>query len=550
MNMAQAPLSGPSSPVSGKSTSGLADTRWLYLLLGLIVLQVAVYFNTYLSMGQIWWRSETFSHGFLIFPIAAWLIWRNRAELLQSPLAPDLRALLPLLAVVAGWAVARSVDVLVVEQFAAVLMLPVLVWLCLGLRAVWVLAFPLAFMLLAVPVGEFLIYPMMRFTAAFTVNAVRMTGIPVFWDGMFFTLPSGNWNIVEGCSGVRYIIASVTLGVLYAYLTYHSYWRRAAFILAACIVPVFANGMRAFIIVMLGHFSNMKIATGVDHLIYGWVWFGIVMFFLFWVGGFFRDDPPPVGRDSSRQDPPPVGRDSSRQDPPPVGRDSSRQDPSPVGRDSSRQTPLPPNPHRWQPVALLALGLLFLGPLWIAWVESRNTAADFHIPAPAAVAGWSAAESFTEWKPRYVNPADERQYSFSDGAGPVGVYLAFYGRQAQDAELINSQNVMVVQKHPVWREPSQVPRNVQVGGHHIPLIESRLESRTQDLLAWHWMRAAGRISAIRGSARSTKHWGCCAAPVGRASVSSCMRRIPTSPMPRVRGCRHFSMPCCRRSTQR
>ncbi len=466
--MAQAPLSGPSSPVSGKSTSGLADTRWLYLLLGLVVLQVAVYFGTYLSMGQIWWRSETFSHGFLIFPIAAWLIWRNRAELLQSPLAPDLRALLPLLAVVAGWAVARSVDVLVVEQFAAVLMLPVLVWLCLGLRAVWVLAFPLAFMLLAVPVGEFLIYPMMRFTAAFTVNAVRMTGIPVFWDGMFFTLPSGNWNIVEGCSGVRYIIASVTLGVLYAYLTYHSYWRRAAFILAACIVPVFANGMRAFIIVMLGHFSNMKIATGVDHLIYGWVWFGIVMFFLFWVGGFFRDDTPPVGRDSSRQNQPSVGR------------------------DSSRQTPLPPNPHRWQPVALLALGLLFLGPLWITWIESRNTAADFHIPAPAAVAGWSTAESFTEWKPRYINPTDERQYSFSDGTGQVGVYLAFYGRQAQDAELINSQNVMVVQKHPVWREPSQAPRSVRVDGRQIPLIESRLESRTQNLLVWHWMRAAGQ----------------------------------------------------------
>ena len=280
-----------------------ARRRSTQLLLALIALQVLVYGSTYLSMAQIWWRSETFSHGFLIFPIAAWLVWRNRAELARLPLAPDLRALLPLLALALGWAVARSVDVLVVEQFAVVFMLPVLVWLCLGLRAVWALAFPLAFILLAVPVGEFLIYPMMEFTAAFTVNAVRLTGIPVFWDGMFFTLPSGTWNIVEGCSGVRYIIASVTLGVLYAYLTYYSYWRRAAFILAACLVPVIANGMRAFIIVMLGHFSGMKIATGVDHLIYGWVWFGIVMFFLFWVGGFFRDEHP-VGPDSSGQSAP------------------------------------------------------------------------------------------------------------------------------------------------------------------------------------------------------------------------------------------------------
>jgi len=190
--------------------------------------------------------------------------------------------------------VARSVDVLVVEQYAVVIMLPVLVWLCLGLRGMWALAFPLVFILLAVPVGEFLIYPMMKFTAAFTVGAVRLTGIPVFWDGMYFTLPSGTWNIVEGCSGVRYIIASVTLGVLYAYLTYCSYWRRAALFWR----PAGAGDcerMRAFIIVMLGHFSGMKIATGVDHLVYGWVWFGIVMFFLFWWAASSATRNPPRG---------------------------------------------------------------------------------------------------------------------------------------------------------------------------------------------------------------------------------------------------------------
>ena len=445
------------------------------VLFALIALQVLVYFSTYLSMGQVWWRSETFSHGFLIFPIAAWLIWRNRAELVRLPLAPDPRALAPLFALVLGWAVARSVDVLVVEQYAVVVMLPMLVWLCLGLRAVWALAFPLAFILLAVPVGEFLIYPMMEFTAAFTVNAVRLTGIPVYWDGMFFTLPSGTWNIVEGCSGVRYIIASVTLGVLYAYLTYHSYWRRAAFILAACLVPVIANGMRAFIIVMLGHFSGMKLAVGVDHLIYGWVWFGIVMFFLFWAGGFFRDDEPMRPDESG----PTVATS--------VGPDSSGHPAHPVGPDSSGH-PLRP----WYSVAASGLALLVLGPLWVAWIDARPHTENFRIPEPAAAGGWSVTESFTDWKPRYLNPADERQSSYSSGEQNVGVYLAYYGRQEQGAELINSQNVMVVQKHPVWHEPMQGPREVQIGDTTIDLIESRIESSYQRLLVWHWMRVAGR----------------------------------------------------------
>lgn len=472
MNMAEAKSSNAGA--EGAQPDLVAgNQRQAVFVLGLIALQVLVYGTTYLSMAQVWWRSETFSHGFLIFPIAAWLVWRNRTELSRLSLAPDLRALVPLFVLVLGWAVARSVDVLVVEQYAVVVMLPALVWLCLGLRAVWALAFPLAFILLAVPVGEFLVYPMMEFTAAFTVNAVRLTGIPVYWDGMFFTLPSGTWNIVEGCSGVRYIIASVTLGVLYAYLTYHSYWRRAAFILAACLVPVIANGMRAFIIVMLGHFSGMKIATGVDHLVYGWVWFGIVMFFLFWAGGFFRDEAP-------------AGSSSLEQAPAPVGSNSFEQSVT-VGSSEPEHSPRP-----WYAIAAPALALLALGPLWVAWIDARPHAENFRIPEPAAAAGWSATEPFTDWDPRYVGPTDTRQSSYSDGEHPVGVYLVYYGHQGQGAELINSQNVMIEQKHPVWREPMQAAREVQIGDKTIPLIESRLESNEQRLLVWHWMRVAGR----------------------------------------------------------
>ena len=96
--------------------------------------------------------------------------------------------------------------------------------------------------------------------------------------------------MVEACSGLRYLIASFTLGTLYAYLTYRSLARRLVFIALSLIVPIVANGIRAYLIVMTGHLSDMQLAVGVDHLIYGWVFFGFVMLLLFWIGSFWRED--------------------------------------------------------------------------------------------------------------------------------------------------------------------------------------------------------------------------------------------------------------------
>ena len=74
------------------------------------------------------------------------------------------------------------------------------------------------------------------------------------------------------------------------------------FMSAAILVPIVANWLRAYMIVMLGHLSNNRLAVGVDHLIYGWIFFGLVMLLLFWVGSFWRstDMPAPAPRRSRR----------------------------------------------------------------------------------------------------------------------------------------------------------------------------------------------------------------------------------------------------------
>src|SRR6185369_4407333 len=87
-------------------------------------------------------------------------------------------------------------------------------------------------------------------------------------------------------------IASITVGALFAYLSYQKPWKRILFVVLSVIVPIIANGMRAYMIVMIAHLSDMKLALGIDHLIYGWLFFGIVMLLLFWIGSFWRDPEP------------------------------------------------------------------------------------------------------------------------------------------------------------------------------------------------------------------------------------------------------------------
>ncbi|HAY10738.1 MAG TPA: exosortase A, partial [Thauera sp.] len=137
--------------------------------------------------------------------------------------------------------------------------------------------------------GEFMFPSMMDWTANFIIWAVRASGVPVYAEGYNLVIPSGRWEVVEGCSGVRYLMASVVVGSLFAYLNYTSTRRRLIFVAASIVLPVFANWLRAYGIVMLGHLTDNKLAAGADHLIYGWVFFGIIIMILFWVGSRWQE---------------------------------------------------------------------------------------------------------------------------------------------------------------------------------------------------------------------------------------------------------------------
>ena len=138
----------------------------------------------------------------------------------------------------------------------------------------------------------------MDLTAAFAVKGIELVGIPVYSDGLLITIPPGNFEVAEACAGLRFLIATIALGFLFSYLTYNSIWRRAAFLALSVVVPIVANGIRAWGIVFLGYQSDMTVAVGFDHIIYGWIFFAIVVALVLALSWRFFDRPldgAPVG---------------------------------------------------------------------------------------------------------------------------------------------------------------------------------------------------------------------------------------------------------------
>ncbi len=420
---------------------------------GLLILAMVLFYDTLASMVDIWWRSETFAHGFLIAPISLWLIWQKRHELVQITPNPNYLALPLLLANGLIWFLADLVDINVIRQAVFVAFIPLMLFALWGWQMVKVLMFPLMFLFFAVPVGEGLIPPLMDFTADFTVAMVQLTGIPVYREGTFFELPTGNWSVVEGCSGVRYLIASITLGTLYAYLTYTSYTKRTIFIIAAIVVPIIANGFRAYMIVMIAHFSDMKLALGVDHFIYGWVWFGIVIFVMFFIGSFWRDK-----FDSEEND-------------------TVNNPTNGIKADKKKL-------H----ISAAAVCLLILAWPSLGWIQENSSVDSLQVNLQlSGTEKWAEVDSsFTQWMPSYQVPATEFNKTFESNGQKVGLHIALYTNQKQDQELVNSQNVMIKQKHEIWSEKGHGKAIVDMSGAESEVNESVLKSYNQSLYINHW----------------------------------------------------------------
>jgi exosortase A len=390
------------------STAPLLSEAWqraLVLFGGLFALTIAVFAGTVTRLVDVWWNDVTFNHCFFVLPISAWLIWGRRRELaLVTPRQQPL-ALLAMAVAAGGWLLATAADVQVIEFVALVIMLVALFIGVFGFAVARIVWFPLAFLFFMVPVGTFLVAPLQDWTAAFSVAALRFVGIPTYLDGVMIYIPNGIFEVAEACAGLRFLIANIVIATLFAYLAYDKRWKWILFVLLGIAIPIIANGFRAFGIVYIAHVTDGRVAAGVDHIVYGWGFFTVVMLVLLFIGNTFAD----------RR----------------VG-----DFPAPADADAPPRAPFA---LRGGVIAALA-ALILVGPAYAAlMIDKSAPTVSVTLPALQVGGDWRRVEinDPNPWRPTYETADAVTLQRFTNGRETVDVFIAYYVRQRQSAEAVN-----------------------------------------------------------------------------------------------------------------
>lgn len=224
-----------------------------------------------------WANDDNYSHGFLIVPLALYFVWERRRQV---------RALSPRPSVLGLFVVMASLAMLVVGMLGAEFflsrasMLGVLAGAVLflyGWQYLRIVAFPLAFLLLMIPIPAIIFnqiaFPLQLFASRFGVAVMQLCDVPVLREGNVIVLANTTLEVAEACSGIRSLISLLTLGIVYGYFSDSRTWVRVVIAASTIPIAIVANGLRVAGTGVLSHHYGPETALGFFHTFSGWLVF-------------------------------------------------------------------------------------------------------------------------------------------------------------------------------------------------------------------------------------------------------------------------------------
>jgi len=267
-------------------TISMTSSKRTLTAVALVVAGFALlYRQVIVKLVSDWYHDDNYSHGFLIVPLALYFVWERREKLRSIPVAPTSFGLV----IVAGSVMLLIAGILGSELFltrisilgtivGAVLFL-------LGWQHLRALAFPVAFLLLMIPIPAIIFnqiaFPLQLLASRFGETVLRLFDVPVLREGNVITLANTQLEVAEACSGIRSLISLLTLGIVYGYFTDKRFLVRLAIALSTIPVAIVANGLRVAGTGIAAYHYGDEAAQGFFHEFSGWVVFVVSLVMLF-----------------------------------------------------------------------------------------------------------------------------------------------------------------------------------------------------------------------------------------------------------------------------
>jgi EpsI family protein len=231
--------------------------------------------------------------------------------------------------------------------------------------------------------------------------------IPAFIDGIFISTPTGYFRVAEACSGIKFLIAMLAYGALVSNVCFRSWNRRILFMIASVLVPVLANGIRAFGTIYIAHHTTTDFASGFDHIFYGWFFFALVLILVMAIGWPFFD--------------------------------RNIDDPM-IDGDALRQIQYQPSTAQKPATVMGAMAAVILLPvLWNSFLVAQESPVPDKIALPEVI-GWERVDyqPLYPWEPKFDGASRQLlgRYRHRESGSQVDLSIAVYDRQKEGREMV------------------------------------------------------------------------------------------------------------------
>jgi exosortase D (VPLPA-CTERM-specific) len=262
------------------------DVRTQIIVLSLLFM--AAYLIPLKSMVNIWWTNEDYGYAFLIPLISGYLLWEKRKYLREIPVksAWGLLPFLLLFTLISLYGILGSSGN--VSMPSVPLLIILYAGFCFGIESIKRLSMPFGMLFLMVPppdiLERYLGLHLKAISSKMGGAFIAFFNIPVNVSGNIIDLGSTQLQVVDACSGLRYIFPLLTIGVLYAYFFERVLWKRLFFVLVTIPLGVFINALRIGVTGVLTEIFGPKISQGFFHSFSGWILFLFAFGLLFLLG--------------------------------------------------------------------------------------------------------------------------------------------------------------------------------------------------------------------------------------------------------------------------